>query len=172
MNISTKTNNMSTTLLNNCGQLLRRNFFKIFIATIALLMGGKSWGQQTQPAKINLPATRKFTKTLRLICLMLLLWGQSNAQLVWSGAASCAGGSGGTWLTVNQWCNGSVSATATPQSTQIAQFGSLGTATSIGMNMNGITAANKTVGAIEITSANTVARTITNSSTSTAGESR
>ena len=47
MNISTKTNNMSTTLLNNCGQLLRRNFFKIFIATIALLMGGESWGQGT-----------------------------------------------------------------------------------------------------------------------------
>ena len=135
------------------------------MATIALLMGRDSWEQQTQPAKINLPATRKFTKILSMICLMLLLWGQSNAQLVWSGAASCAGGAATTWLTAANWCNGSASASAAPQSTQFAQFGSLGTGASIGMNMNGVSAANKTVGAIEITTANTVARTITNSST-------
>ncbi|MEI8054259.1 MAG: hypothetical protein WCH52_11025, partial [Bacteroidota bacterium] len=45
MNRATKNNNMSTTLLNKCGQLLRRNFFKFFMATIALFIGGQSWGQ-------------------------------------------------------------------------------------------------------------------------------
>ena len=84
------------------------------------------------------------------------VWG----QVVWSGVAACAGGPSGTWLNAPNWCGGVL-----PGSGLIAQFGALGTAATIGVNMNGISVPNKTIGAIEVSSGNTVVRTINNSST-------
>lgn len=106
-------------------------------------------------------------RKLTLAVLLVLLWDLSFAQTVWSGAnaaSNCSSGSAGTWLTPNNWCGGTL-----PGSASIAQFGANGSATTIGVNMNGISVANKTIGAIELSSANTAARTVNNSSGTVAG---
>lgn len=87
-----------------------------------------------------------------------------SAQVVWSGGATCAGGSSTTWLTPTNWCGGVL-----PGTGQIAQFSASGTATLIAINMNGISVANKTVGAIEMTGTVNGPRTYQNSSTTVSG---
>ncbi|WP_284651798.1 InlB B-repeat-containing protein [Flavobacterium terrisoli] len=84
----------------------------------------------------------------------------ANASaIVWNAASS------GTWLTPGNW-----NPTTLPSSTTTAQFAGVGTNTTIGMNMNGISLANRTIGAIEFASSATLAKTITNSSTGTSND--
>lgn len=104
-------------------------------------------------------------RSLVLLMSMMLLAQVGWGQQVWSGGSvACTSGSNGSWINVAQWCP-----SGNPTSGQIAQFGANGSASTIGINMNGITVANKTIGAIEILSANTTPRTINNSSSTVAG---
>ena len=90
----------------------------------------------------------------------------ANAPVIqWAGATGCVTGSGTTWLTAASWCGG-----ALPSSTTVAQFGNLGSAGTIGINLNGITLAQKTIGAIELSSSSTIDRIIRNSSTTVGGD--
>ena len=87
------------------------------------------------------------------------------AAIVWSGVASCAGGNGSAWLTTTFWCGNVL-----PSATTVAQFGALGTNVVTGMNMNTATAVQKSVGALEVTAASTIAKRIVNSSTTVSGD--
>ena len=76
------------------------------------------------------------------------------------------GGSSGSWLTAGNWTLG------LPGTTDIAQFGTNGTATTIGISMSGATnngANNEAVGAIDILSTRGAALTINNSSSTVGG---
>ena len=100
---------------------------------------------------------------LSLIMLTFLNSLEGLAQVSWSTAA------GQAWLTGANWTGG-----ITPNSTEIAQFGTAptGGVTGVGVNMNGATnngANNQAVGAIEITSARNVGMLIGNSSTTVNG---
>jgi autotransporter-associated beta strand protein len=88
-------------------------------------------------------------------------------NIIFSGASvasNCNSGASGSWVTNNNWCGG-----ALPSATTIAQFGASGTNASIIFNMNTPPAGSTTVGAIEISGANSTARTLSNSSPIAAG---
>jgi autotransporter-associated beta strand protein len=83
--------------------------------------------------------------------------------VIWDGGS----GSGSAWLTAANWAGD-----ALPTSLQIAQFGSTGSASTIGINLNGSTnngANNQAIGAIEIASTRSTAIAFNNSSTSVDG---
>lgn len=87
-------------------------------------------------------------------------------QIQWAGAAGCVTGGGTAWLTAASWCGGAI-----PGTTAHTQFTTLGSSTTIGINMNGATnngANNQAVGAIEIALGGN-ARTVNNSSGTVAG---
>lgn len=109
----------------------------------------------------------RLLKGLLLLALPLLTFHSVFAQTQFAGATGCATGGSGVWLTAANWCGGIV-----PTTTGYAQFTNLGTNATIGINMNGATnngTNNQAVGAIEFTSAATLARTISNSSGTVGG---
>src|SRR4051812_22105191 len=86
------------------------------------------------------------------------------ATIDWNGGT---GGAGSAWLTASNWNGGFV-----PNTTDTARFGSVGTATTIGVNVNNPTnngTNNQAVGSIIASSALNRNLTINNSSTAVNG---
>ncbi|HPB24178.1 MAG TPA: choice-of-anchor D domain-containing protein [Bacteroidales bacterium] len=91
----------------------------------------------------------------------------SATGVIFSGAnavSNCVSGGSGTWVTSNNWCGGVL-----PSATTIAQFGALGTNTTLSFNMNTPPAGSTTIGAIEFLNSNTIDRNLINSSTTVNG---
>ncbi|HNW88503.1 MAG TPA: choice-of-anchor D domain-containing protein, partial [Bacteroidales bacterium] len=88
----------------------------------------------------------------------------SATGIIYAGATGCVTGGSGLWLTNTFWCGAVL-----PSATTIAQFGALGTNPLLSFNMNGATAAQKTVGAIELLNSNAIDRNLRNSSTTVNG---
>ena len=104
---------------------------------------------------------KRSTQFLGAFLLSLVVAQNTEGQVLWSSSG------GSAWLTVGNWTGGIV-----PGTTGWAQFGANPTGTSAGINMNGATnngTNNQAIGGIEVTSARTVALTISNSSTSASG---
>ena len=97
-------------------------------------------------------------KFLGILLLVLLVSGKSWGQSVWSGGTSSA------WLTAGNWSSGGV-----PSGTTAEAYFNVNTQPSPGINMNGISANNSSIGAIHFGTSATTARTISNSSGSASG---
>lgn len=96
---------------------------------------------------------------LPLLVLLLAgsqVWGQTTKT--WTGGSSAA------WLTAGNW-----SASGAPNTTTTEAYFNSNTQLSIGINMNGISTANSSIGSIHFGPNATTARTINNSSGTTAG---
>jgi autotransporter-associated beta strand protein len=89
---------------------------------------------------------------------------QAQVTISWDGGTS---GGGTAWITATNWAGDTI-----PSSIDTARFDSVGTSTTIGINMNGATnngTNNQAVGAISVTSGRSSVLNIWNSSSTAAG---
>lgn len=124
----------------------------------------KSWfGSARKAAKPRRSLTAVLRAFAILIALTLLLVPKAGATtFTWDGGTA---GNGTGWLTNTNWSSDTI-----PGTTDLADFGSAGTATIIGINLGGTTnngTNNQAVGAIELLS--TRSRTIGNSANNVVG---